>query len=115
MHRRLRVRFYLVKSNCRRLMYLPAPLLLLLLKQLGTMEMCIGEERRVSVPPRLGFGSRGSKAYGVPPDAALEYRVKLVSINMQTDPRARRADVDDEQRFYEGDDGRVFNAATASP
>ena len=59
----------------------------------------------------MGFGSRGSKAYGVPPDAQLEYRVKLVSINMQTDPKARRVDVDDEQRYYEDQAGNVFNAA----
>lgn len=67
--------------------------------ELGTLEMCIGEERRISVPSRLGFGSRGSKVYGVPPDAPLEYRVKLLSINMQTDPKVSRADVEDEQRY----------------
>ena len=83
--------------------------------ELGTMEMCIGEERRVSVPPQLGYGRRGSKLYGVPPDAPLEYRIKLVSINLQTDPKARREDVDDEQRFYEDENGRVQNAATDPP
>ena len=79
--------------------------------ELGTMEMCIGEERLVKVPPRLGFGARGSKTYGVPADAELEYRIKLVSINMQTDPRARRADLDDEQRFREDAEGNVINGA----
>ena len=54
----------------------------------------------------------GSKVYGVPPDAELEYIIRMVSINMQTDPRTRRADVDDEQRFYEDEQGNVYNAAT---
>ena len=45
---------------------------------LGVLEMCIGEERLVQVPPRLGLGPRASKAFGIPPDAALEYRVRLV-------------------------------------
>ena len=74
--------------------------------------MCIGEERRVTVPPQLGFGRRGNKVFGVPPDATLEYRIKLVSINMTTDPRVRRADVADEQRFSEDNEGNVVNAAT---
>ena len=65
----------------------------------------------MSVPPLLGFGRKGSKAYGVPPDAALEYRIRLVSINMQTDPKARRVDIDDEQRFSEDGAGNVVNDA----
>ena len=79
--------------------------------ELGTLEMCIGEERRVYVPSRLGFGARGSKVYGVPPDQPLEYTIKLVSINMQTDPKLRRQDVDDEQRFREDGAGNAINAA----
>lgn len=67
--------------------------------ELGLFEMCIGEEREVRVPAQLGFGARGSKTFGVPPGEDLVYRVKLVSIAGQTDPRTRRADLDDEQRF----------------
>ena len=66
----------------------------------GAVE-CIGERRRVRVPAQLGFGSRGSRTYGVPPDAVLLYDVKLVSINGQTDPGLRREDLPDEQRFQE--------------
>lgn len=79
--------------------------------ELGTLEMCIGERRRVTVPPALGFGSRGSRMFGVPPGASLEYDVALVSINMQTDPKARRVDIDDEQRFSEDEQGNIVNAA----
>ena len=78
---------------------------------LGTLEMCIGEERLLLVPSRLGFGTRGSKVFGVPPDAPLDYRVRLVSINMITDPKARRAEVDDEQRYSEDESGDIVNAA----
>jgi FK506-binding protein 2 len=78
---------------------------------LGTLEMCIGEERLLLVPSRLGFGTRGSKVFGVPPDAPLDYRVRLVSINMITDPKARRAVVDDEQRYSEDESGDIVNAA----
>eukprot|EP00900_Chrysochromulina_parva_P006803 jgi/Chrpa1/16123/Chrysochromulina_OHIO_Genome00004066-RA len=78
---------------------------------LGTLEMCIGEERLLLVPSRLGFGTRGSKVFGVPPDAPLDYRVRLVSINMITDPKARRAEVGDEQRYSEDESGDIVNAA----
>jgi len=78
--------------------------------EMGTLEMCIGEERLVRVPPRLGFGSRGSKAFLVPPDSVLEYRVRLVSINAQTDAKVSRAELADEQRFSEDADGTITNA-----
>ena len=42
---------------------------------------CLGEERLVTVPPVLGFGARGSRAYGVPPNTPLTYQTKLISIN----------------------------------
>ena len=67
--------------------------------ELGLLEMCMGEERTLRVPPELGFGRRGNRLYGVPPDAPLTYRVRLVSINMQTNPATNRADLPDEQRY----------------
>ena len=67
--------------------------------ELGLFEMCIGERRVVRVPPRLGFGSRGSRVFGVPADATLEFDVTLRSINLQDDPAVRREDLDFEQRF----------------
>ena len=67
--------------------------------ELGLFEMCIGERRLLRVPPALGFGSRGSKLYGVPPDATLDYDVTLRGINLQYDPRVRREDLDFEQRY----------------
>ncbi|KAK7231549.1 peptidyl-prolyl cis-trans isomerase [Aureococcus anophagefferens] len=67
--------------------------------ELGLFEMCIGERRLLRVPPALGFGTRGSKLYGVPPDATLDYDVTLRGINLQYDPRVRREDLDFEQRY----------------
>ena len=69
--------------------------------ELGLFEMCIGEQRTIDVPPLLGFGTRGSRSYGVPPDATLRYEVKLVSINGQTDPATKREDMPDEQRYMD--------------
>jgi len=69
--------------------------------ELGVLEMCIGEERRIEIPPVLAFGSRGSKLYGVPADTPLVYEVRLLSINGVADAKARREDIPDEQRYLE--------------
>jgi len=47
----------------------------------GLAGMCIGETRTLDVPPVLGFGAKGVPKRGVPPDAALRYKVELVAIN----------------------------------
>ena len=47
----------------------------------------------------------------MPPDAPLTYTIKLISINGVTDRAARRADIDDEQRYSEDAAGNVYNAA----
>ena len=39
----------------------------------------------------------------MPPDATLEFDVALVSINGQVDPKVRREDLPDEQRYREED------------
>merc|ERR1719203_1585882 len=56
--------------------------------EIGLLEMGIGEVRRLRVPSVLGFGSRGSRVFGIPPGATLHYEVQLRSINQQTDPVA---------------------------
>ena len=53
----------------------------------GLLGMCIGEKRRLMVPPSLGYGPAGvPKAkilpkLPVPPNAALVYDVELLGIN----------------------------------
>jgi len=53
----------------------------------------------VQRPPALAFGDRGSRAFGVPGGATLEYDVTLHGINLQYNPSVRREDLDFEQRF----------------
>ncbi|KAK7241172.1 peptidyl-prolyl cis-trans isomerase [Aureococcus anophagefferens] len=48
---------------------------------------CVGEVRRVSVPPVLGFGDKGAPKRNVPPYAMLDYTLQLVSINSNAQPR----------------------------
>ena len=50
--------------------------------ELGLYDMCIGERRVLRVPPALAFGDRGSRAFGVPGGATLEYDVTLRGINL---------------------------------
>jgi len=44
----------------------------------GIIGMCVGEKRRITVPPNLGYGRQG---FGnVPPNASLEFTVELLKI-----------------------------------
>ena len=47
----------------------------------GLYGMCVGERRRVLVPPVLAYGSTGMPRRGIPPDATLQYDITLVSVN----------------------------------
>jgi FK506-binding protein 2 len=47
----------------------------------GLAGMCVGERRRLILPPALAYGSAGLPRRGIPPNAALQYDVTLVSIN----------------------------------
>lgn len=48
---------------------------------LGLYDMCPGERRRITIPPRFGYGSKGNRLFGVPPDQTLTWDVELVRIN----------------------------------
>ena len=47
----------------------------------GLNGMCVGERRRVIIPPVLAYGSVGVPRRGIPPDSTLQYDITLVSIN----------------------------------
>lgn len=47
----------------------------------GMTGMCVGERRRLLVPPVLAYGAKGLPRRGIPPDATLQYDVTLVSLN----------------------------------
>jgi len=48
---------------------------------LGLYDMCPGERRRITIPPRFGYGGKGNRLFGVPPDQTLTWEVELVRIN----------------------------------
>ena len=43
--------------------------------------MCVGERRRLLIPPVLAYGKEGVPRRGIPPDATLQYDVSLLSVN----------------------------------
>jgi FK506-binding protein 2 len=50
----------------------------------GILGMCIGEKRKLTIPPHLGYGSSGAGNV-IPPDATLVFTTELISINGQTE------------------------------
>ncbi|GMM38916.1 peptidylprolyl isomerase family protein [Saccharomycopsis crataegensis] len=46
----------------------------------GLLGMCIGEQRKLTIPPELGYGSRGAGGV-IPPDATLVFKTELVGID----------------------------------
>ena len=53
----------------------------------GLEGMCVGERRRLVIPPALAYGSKGLPRRGIPPDATLQYDVTLVSLNGLATPQ----------------------------
>jgi FKBP-type peptidyl-prolyl cis-trans isomerase len=50
--------------------------------QEGIPGMKIGGKRRLTVPPELGYGKRGSPPV-IPPDATLVFEIELFAVNGQ--------------------------------
>lgn len=50
----------------------------------GLQDMCIGEKRRLQIPPHLGYGARGAGDV-IPPNAVLVFDVELVNIHRPTE------------------------------
>ena len=46
----------------------------------GLVGMCVGEKRQLTIPPKLGYGSRGAGGGLIPPNAVLLFDVELLSI-----------------------------------
>lgn len=53
----------------------------------GLVGFCVGERRRLIIPPALAYGSKGLPRRGIPPDATLQYDVTLVSLNGLSTPQ----------------------------
>ncbi|EDV43234.1 uncharacterized protein Dana_GF18389 [Drosophila ananassae] len=50
----------------------------------GLLGMCEGEQRKLTIPPELGYGSTGAGGGKIPPNAVLIFDVEMVKI----EPRA---------------------------
>jgi FK506-binding protein 2 len=49
---------------------------------IGLIGMCVGERRRLIVPPTIsGYGTDGLVRRGIPPNSTLQYDITLISIN----------------------------------
>ncbi|KAK1745182.1 peptidyl-prolyl cis-trans isomerase, FKBP type [Skeletonema marinoi] len=53
----------------------------------GLEGMCVGERRRLIIPPVLAYGSVGVPRRGIPPNATLQYDISLVSLNGLATPQ----------------------------
>jgi FK506-binding protein 2 len=53
----------------------------------GLVGMCVGERRRLVIPPALAYGKDGMPRRGIPGDATLQYDVTLVSLNGLSTPQ----------------------------
>ncbi|KAK2166346.1 hypothetical protein LSH36_40g22000 [Paralvinella palmiformis] len=49
----------------------------------GLLGMCVGEKRKLTIPPHLGYGSHGSPPH-IPPDATLVFNTELVAIERES-------------------------------
>ena len=53
----------------------------------GLVWICVGERRWLIIPPALAYGAAGLPRRGIPPNAALQCNVTLVSLNALATPR----------------------------
>lgn len=47
---------------------------------LGVTGMKVGQKRRITIPPELGYGARGAGA-AIPPNATLVFELELLKIS----------------------------------
>lgn len=64
----------------------------------GLVDMCVGEKRKLVVPPSLGYGDQGAGEV-IPGGATLHFDVELLSINEAAPPQNvfKMVDADEDQ------------------
>lgn len=64
----------------------------------GLLDMCVGEKRKLIVPPSLGYGDQGAGEV-IPGGATLHFDVELLSMNEAPPPQNvfKMVDADDDQ------------------
>jgi FK506-binding protein 2 len=53
----------------------------------GLQGICVGERRRLIIPPALAYGPTGMPRRAIPPNATLQYDITLVSLNGLSTPQ----------------------------
>jgi FKBP-type peptidyl-prolyl cis-trans isomerase len=48
---------------------------------MGVLGAEVGEKRRLTIPPELGYGERGTPGGPIPPNATLIFEVELLALN----------------------------------
>ncbi|CAO0797952.1 unnamed protein product [Mucor circinelloides] len=62
----------------------------------GLLNMCIGEKRKLVIPPSMGYGDRGAGGV-IPPGATLVFEVELLDIKKPVIKPFTGGDEDNEQ------------------
>jgi len=54
---------------------------------IGLEGICVGERRRLTIPPVLAYGNKGLPRRNIPPNSTLQYDISLISINGLANPQ----------------------------